>query len=89
MGDEQHRKAAVAFQFGKQIENLRLYRYVERGCGLVSDQQVRIVGKRHCNHYALALPARQLVRIGGQAPGRVGDADAGQQVDCAFHDLRR
>ena len=89
MGDEQHRKAAVAFQFGKQIEDLRLYRHIERRCGLVGDQQVRIVGKRHRNHHALALPARQLVRIGGQTPCRVGNADAGQQVDCAFHDLRR
>ena len=59
----------------EQRQDLRLDGDVERGGRLVGDQQVRLVGERHGDHHALALAARQLVRIGvepllGLAAGR-------------------
>ncbi len=54
----------------QQVEDLRLDGDVEGGGGLVGDQQVGLVGEGHGDHHALALPARELMRIGarGVAP---------------------
>ena len=56
----------------QQFQDLRLHRHVKRRGGLVGDQQVGIVGKRHGDHDALPLAAGQLMRIILQAafPGR-------------------
>ena len=48
------------------FEDLRLHGDVERGGRLVGDQQVGLVGERHRDHHALALPAGQLMRIACQ-----------------------
>ncbi|MDT4885592.1 hypothetical protein FQZ97_1218410 [compost metagenome] len=63
MSDEDDRHAELALQFGKQHQDLRLDGDVKRGSRLVGDQDVGVVGKRHGDHHALALAARQLVRI--------------------------
>ena len=46
------------------LRSLRLDGDVERGGGLVGDQQRGFVGERHRDHHALALPAGELVRKG-------------------------
>ena len=52
----------LALQRLQQLEDLRLDGDVERGGGLVGDQQVGLVGERHGDHDALALAAGELVR---------------------------
>ena len=64
VGDEQHRHAEARFHFGEELQDLRLHGDVERRRRLVGDEQVGLVGERHRDHDALALPARELVRIG-------------------------
>lgn len=63
MRDEQQRQAEFLFQLHQQIENLRLNGHVERRYGLVADQQVGFEHQRACDPDALALSARELVRI--------------------------
>ncbi len=59
-----------------QVEHLLLDGHVQGRGGLVGDQQVGPAGQRHRDADALALAARELVRIGIQARGRVGNAHA-------------
>ncbi len=87
MGDEQHRHAEPGLQVLQQLQDLRLHRDIERGGRLVGDQQFGFVGERHRDHDALALSAGQLMRIAFQPPGRIGNANLGQQFDDAI--LRR
>ncbi|SPT41531.1 Uncharacterised protein [Achromobacter denitrificans] len=83
MGDQHHRDAQLGLQVGQQAQNLRLDGDVQRGAGLVGDQQFRAAHQRHRNHHALAQAARQLVRILRQAlPGR-GNAHFFQQLHGA------
>src|SRR5690606_14642762 len=46
-----------------QFEYLRLDRNVERGCGLVRDQELRLAGNSYGDHCPLPHAARQLMRI--------------------------
>ena len=73
VGDEQHRHAEARLQILQQCQDLRLHGDIERGGRLVRDQEVRLVGERHRDHDALALPARELMRIAREpafrAPG--------------------
>ena len=50
-------------QRAHQLQDLRLDGDVERGGGLVGDQEPRVAGQRHRDHHALAHAARELVRI--------------------------
>ena len=72
VGDEQHGGAVVALQVADQRENLLLRGDVERGGRLVGDQQLRFQHQRHRDHDALALAARQPVRVGGENPLDLG-----------------
>ena len=47
----------VALQAAQQVEDLRLRRHIERGRGLVGDQNVGIAGQCHGDADALAKPA--------------------------------
>ena len=71
-----------------QLEDLRLDRHVERGRRLVGDQQLGVVDQRHRDHHALAHAARELVRVGVDAPARLGDADEPEHLDRAVARLR-
>ncbi|MNL13966.1 hypothetical protein D3C87_1348900 [compost metagenome] len=62
--DEQHRRIVRFLQFQDQRQDLLLRRHVQRGGGLVGDQQLGIQDQRHADDDALTLPARQLVRVG-------------------------
>ena len=75
MGDEQHRQPLSRLQLGQQVQDLRLHRHIQRGGRLIGDQELRPIGQRHRNHHPLPLPARQLVRIGGQPFLGIADAD--------------
>ena len=55
-------EAQIALQLGKQAQDLRLHRDVERRRRLVGDQQLRLAQQRHGDHHALAQPAGKLVR---------------------------
>ena len=81
--DEQHRHAHFFLQRLEQLQDLRLDRDVERGCRLVGDQQVWLVGERDGDHHALPLAAGKLMRISSEPLFGVANADLGQQFDHA------
>ncbi len=83
VGDQQEGHAEPVAQLAHQIEDLRLDRHVERGRRLVGDQDVGFVGDRHRDHHALALAARELVRIGVEPALGVAQADQVQQFEGA------
>jgi hypothetical protein len=66
-----------------QVEDLGLGGDVERGGGLVGDQQRRIAGERHGDHRALAHAAGKLERVAVDRAFRIGNLDLAQQVDGA------
>ncbi len=68
-------------QLLQQLQDLRLDGDVERGGGLVGDQQVGLVGERHGDHHPLALAAGELVRKGVEPLLGLGEADEVQQLD--------
>ncbi len=81
MGNEQDRHAEPGLQILEELENLSLHGDVERGCRLVRNEQVRLIGERHGDHHALPLAARELVRKALQAAFRVRNADLGEKLD--------
>ncbi len=83
VGDEQHGHAEPRLHLGEQLQDLRLHGDVEGRGRLVGDEQVRLVGERHGDHDALALPARELVRISAEAALRLADADEIEQFQAA------
>ena len=64
MADHDQADLRIAHQVGEQLEDLRLHDHVQRGGGLVGDDQIRPAGERHGDHDALPLAAGELVRIG-------------------------
>ena len=89
VGDEQQRHAVARLQRLQELQDLRLDGDVERRGRLVGDQQVGLVGERHGDHHPLALAARELVRIGVEALGRLRDADLLQELERAPARARR
>ena len=57
MGDEEHARAVALLQIKHQLQNLRLGGDIQRGGGLVRNQQHWVQHQRHGNHDALALAA--------------------------------
>jgi len=80
VGDEQEGHAELLLQILDELEDLRLDRDVERGRGLVGDEEGGIAHERHRDHRALAQPARELERIGAQAPRWIGEPDEAQHL---------
>src|SRR5689334_16296563 len=78
--DEQHGHMEFVLELGEKVEDLRLDGDVERGSGLVGDEQVWLIGQRHGDHHPLPLTARKLMRIGGKPPLGIVDADLVEQV---------
>ena len=90
--DEQHPGAVPALQLQHQLEHLLLRGDVQRGGGLVGDQQHRLEHQRHRDHDALALPARQLVRVAGHHAVGVGQQhllDDGAHLGAALGGRQR
>ena len=79
--DEEHRELEPLAHVRQQVEHLRLDRDVERGHRLVRDQHVGLQGERAGDADALALAARELVRV---APERiVPETRRGPAAACA------
>ena len=83
VGDEQDRHAHAGLHVFQELENLRLHGDIERGCRLVGDQKIRLVGERHSDHHALALAAGKLMRIARKPMLRIGNADLREQFERA------
>ena len=81
VGDEHHRHAEARLQVGEKRQDARLDRDVERRRRLVGDEEIGVVRDRHGDHHALALAARELVRVGRQPAFRVGDAHEVEELD--------
>ena len=61
--NEKDRRAVLLLKFQNELQNARLRRHIERGGGFVADQQIGLKQEGHCNHNALTLSARKLMRI--------------------------
>ena len=79
VGDEQYRHAVGLLQPGYEIEDFGLGRDVERRRRLVGDQKLRLAGKRHGDHGALAHAARILESVTIYGFFRGGDFHLFQQ----------
>ncbi len=80
MADEQIGQVEIPFQILKQVEDLRLYRDVERRCRFVAQDELRIKRKGARDADALALPTGEGMRIAAQEP-RVETNQAHQVAD--------
>ena len=78
----------LALELVEQAEDLGLDRDVERGRGLVRDQQLRLAGERHRDHDALAKSPRQLMGVIAHAFARPGHADHVERLGRARHRRR-
>ena len=67
VGDEEEPEVELALQLGEHVDDRRLHRDVERGGDLVADEQLRLGDQRAGDRDALALAARQLVRVAVEA----------------------
>jgi hypothetical protein len=83
VGDEQHRRARLGGQIAQQLQDLRADGGVERRGRLVGDQELRPHRHGHGDHHALLESAGELVRIGGEATLRVGNADERKELEDA------
>ena len=63
VGDEEQSQPELVLKLEEEVQDLRLDRHVERGDGLVRDDQAGIEGKRARDADALALAAGERVRI--------------------------
>jgi hypothetical protein len=61
--DEQVRESPVLLQVHEQVDHLRLHRHIEHGHRFVADNEIRIDRERPRDPDALALSARELMRI--------------------------
>ena len=75
MGDQQQRHTLFANQPGQQFQDLRLCGHVQRSGRFVRDQQVGPMGDGQRDGDALALAARQFVRVEVERKARRGQAD--------------
>ena len=83
VGDQDDRRAETLAELAHQVEDPRLDGHVERGRGLVCDQDPRVAGERHRDHHPLAHPTRELMRVLVDAARRYGDVDEVEQLDRA------
>lgn len=80
MGDQQQARA-LCDALGEGLEHLRLNGHVERGRGLVGDDEPRLRGDRGRDERTLPETAGELVRILIDAHVRAGHADRLEQLD--------
>ena len=89
VGDEDERHPELAAEPPEFREDLGLDGDVERGGGLVGDEEFWPATERHRDHRALLHPAAELVRVIVHALLRAGDADGTEPFDdfgiCVGH----
>ncbi|MNL66576.1 hypothetical protein D3C87_1910650 [compost metagenome] len=78
VGDEDHAQVQLFADAFQQIQDLRLHRHVQRRYRFIGDQNLGFHHQSPRNGNALALPARELVRIALERAGV--DADQFQHV---------
>ncbi len=81
MGDQQHPHIGLLGGAHHQLQHLGLDGVIQRGGGLVGNQQGRLARHRNGQHHTLAHAARELERVILQQLRRPGQAHAGQQVN--------
>ena len=80
MGDHDDGHAQFRLQRLHQLQDLGLNGHVQRGGGLVSDQDIRLTGQCHGDHDALAHAAGKLVWVLLHALFRLVDVDQPQHL---------
>ena len=70
MGDKQKGDAKIVAQIGKQVDDLRLDRDIQRRDRLVGNDKVGVENQRPGNTNTLALTARELMRKAVVVVGR-------------------
>ncbi|MNL12451.1 hypothetical protein D3C87_1333180 [compost metagenome] len=78
MGDHQQRHIFFGNQLVDEIENFVLRGDVERGAGLIRDEELRLMQQRKPDQHALAHAARKLGRIGIHDPLGIAKLHAAQ-----------
>jgi hypothetical protein len=63
VGDEQVRQTCASLKLAEQVDDLGLHGHIERAHRLVGDDQLGPRGESARDPQALALPARELVRV--------------------------
>src|SRR5439155_17320805 len=63
VGDHDDGHVQIVAQSIQEIEDLGLNSDIERGRGLIADDELGLARERHSNHHALAHAAAELVRI--------------------------
>ncbi len=87
VGDEDDRHAKTQPQVVDELEDLLLDRHVQRGGGLVRDQELRLACQRHRDHHALPHAAGELVRVFLDPLPHSRDPDQVQDLGRAVHRL--
>ncbi len=88
VADHQHRRVVFAGQVHHQFQHVALHHGVQRGGGLVGNQQRRLQQHYRGQHHALAHAAGKLVRPSVHRPFRVADAHAAQHFKNTLAALR-
>ena len=83
MTDKHQCHGVLGHQLLQQIKDALLHGHIQCGGGFIGHQQVGAAGQCHGNHDALALPARELMRIFIQPLCGLGNAYALQQLGGA------
>ena len=89
VGDDDDRRAQLPHQRHERLDDLHLHQRVERGGGLVGDDQLGLARERRGDGRALQHPARELVGVAPHHGLRLGHAQARQQVGHARVGLAR
>jgi len=79
--DKEHGEREFVAEIVEQVEDLLLDGDIERGSGLVSDEQVRAIDDGHGDHDPLAHTSGKLVRVAAGTLLRVGDGNVAQAFD--------
>ena len=90
--DDDHRHVVALPQVVEEVEHGGLHGHVERGRGLVGDQELRVAGERDRDHHALAHAAREAVRVVVEPLGGTRDLrppPAARSPSCARPCWRR
>ncbi len=87
VGDEYHGHAVFVLQLVQQVQNLATHGHVQCRGRLICQQQLGFAGQGHGDHGALALPTRELVRVGLEAALRLRYTSVCYQLNSCLRRL--